>query len=188
MNDMLKKLLCDELCNYKLNFSERDWLIASMTNDPQYMLWKFHKLLRYSEYYYNKYKYSSNRVSRIIFSGLFLMAKKKRNKMGNRLSVDIRENSFEEGLVLFHNNIVVNGHARVGKNCRLHGNNVIGNDGKSAGTPRIGDNVDIGAGAVIIGAIDIADNIKIGAGSVVNKSFTTPGVTLAGIPAREIRK
>ena len=47
--------------------------------------------------------------------------------------------------------------------------------------------MDIGVGATIIGNITIADNIKIGAGAVVTKSFLTPGVTLVGIPAREIK-
>jgi serine O-acetyltransferase len=186
MNNALSAMLKREEERYKENFSNRDWTVARLTNDPQYMLWRYHKLMRCSEHYYNCYKSSINIISKIFYIGLFVCIKKRRNKIGNLLSVDIRENSFQEGLLIYHNNIVVNGHARIGKNCRLHGNNTIGNDGKSSGTPRIGDNVEVGVGAIVIGEIEIANDIKIGAGAVVNKSFTTPGVTLVGIPAKEV--
>lgn len=188
MNSMLHEMLENEKKRYRDNFSERDWIVAGLTNDPQYMLWRFHKQMRISEYYYNCYKNTSGRLKRYIYLLLFISNKKRRNKIGNLLSVDIRENSFQEGLLIYHNNIIVNGHARIGKNCKLHGNNIIGNDGKSSGTPVIGDDVEIGAGAIIIGGIEIADGIKIGAGAVVNKSFTTPGITIVGIPAREVSR
>ena len=44
----------------------------------------------------------------------------------------------------------------------------------------------IGVGVVIIGDVEIADNIVIGANAVVNKSFSEPGITIAGVPARKI--
>ena len=53
--------------------------------------------------------------------------------------------------------------------------------------PHLGNNVDIGYGAVLIGDITIADDIKIGANAVVNKSFTEPGVTIAGVPAKVVK-
>ena len=185
MNREINLLLKKEMEGYKNNFSKRDWLIAGLTNDPQYMLWKYHKRMRIAEYYYNKYK-SSTKLRKGIYCIMFLWKKLKRNNLGNKLSVDIRENSFDEGLVLFHNNIVINGHSVIGKNCKLHGNNIIGNNGRTTETPVIGDNVDIGVGAVIIGAIQLADNIKVGAGAVVIKSFTTSGVTIVGVPAHEV--
>lgn len=90
-------------------------------------------------------------------------------------------------MIIFHTgNIVVNGYSRIGKNCKLHGDNCIGNNGISEATPRIGDRVDIGVGAKIIGDIEIADDIVVGAGAVVNRSFLTPGIVIAGIPAKEI--
>ncbi len=40
------------------------------------------------------------------------------------------EGVFEPGLVIYHSgNIVVNGFARVGEDCQLHGDNCIGNNG-----------------------------------------------------------
>lgn len=175
-----------EQINYMESFSRRDWFLSMMTNDPQFILWKYQKKLRISEEYYNRYKKSKTHIKKIFYASLFLITKARKNRLGNKISVDIRENSVGEGLVLYHNNIIINGHARIGKNCRLHGNNVIGNDGKTFATPRIGNNVDIGAGAVIIGDIEIADDIVIGAGAVVVNSFMTSGKTIVGVPAREI--
>ena len=85
-------------------------------------------------------------------------------------------------------NIVVNGFARIGEMCQLHGDNCIGNNGITLAAPRIGNRVDIGVGAKIIGNIEIADDIVIGAGAVVNKSFKEPGITIGGVPARELKK
>lgn len=70
--------------------------------------------------------------------------------------------------------------------CTLHGDNCIGNNGKTNACPIIGNNVDIGVGAKLIGDIVIADDIVIGAGAVVVSSFTEPGITIGGIPARRI--
>ncbi len=84
-------------------------------------------------------------------------------------------------------NIVVNGKSRIGKNCQLHGSNCIGNDGKTLDAPVIGNNVEVGVGAKIIGGIRIADNIKIGAGAIVVTSFTEPGITIGGVPARRLK-
>ena len=92
-----------------------------------------------------------------------------------------------KGLHIWHyGSIIINGYAKIGENCTLHGQNCIGNNGKSNEAPVIGNNVDIGAGASIIGNIKIADEIVIGAGAVVNKSFFRKGAILVGIPAHEI--
>lgn len=79
---------------------------------------------------------------------------------------------------------MVNGWARIGKDCQLHGDNCIGNNGKSLKAPRLGNRIDIGVGAKIIGDIELADDIVIGAGAVVNKSFLTPGITIGDSSTR----
>ena len=100
------------------------------------------------------------------------------------IGVEIPENVFDEGLIIHHNgNIVVNGSAKVGKNCQLHGDNCIGNVGKENR-----NNVEIGVGAKVIGGITLADNIKIGANAVVTQSFYEDGITLVGIPARKLER
>lgn len=49
------------------------------------------------------------------------------------------------------------------------------------------NNVMMGAGAKVIGNVVIADDIKIAAGAIVVTSFVTPGITLAGIPAKRVK-
>ena len=48
--------------------------------------------------------------------------------------------------------------------------------------------MDIGQNAQILGGITIADGVSIGAGAVVTKSVLIPGVVVAGVPARIIKK
>ena len=109
--------------------------------------------------------------------------------MGNRIGLEIWENSFDKGLVIHHNgSIVVNRNCKIGKNCELHGDNCLGNAGSGPNCPTLGDNVNVGVGAKIIGNIIIADNIKIGANAVVNKSFLEPNITIVGIPAKKVIK
>lgn len=98
-------------------------------------------------------------------------------------------NSFGPGLSIAHyGTIVVNGAARIGKNCRIH---VCVNIGTSKDSndqaPHIGNNVYIGPGAKIFGPIVIADNCIIGANAVVNKDCPVPGTKLLGVPAKEYR-
>ena len=52
--------------------------------------------------------------------------------------------------------------------------------------PTIGNNVIIGSGAQILGPITIGDYARIGANSVVSKDVPS-NVTVAGVPARELR-
>jgi serine O-acetyltransferase len=51
--------------------------------------------------------------------------------------------------------------------------------------PTLQDGVLVGAGAKVLGAITIGKNAKIGANSVVTKDVS-PGVAVAGVPAKEI--
>jgi serine O-acetyltransferase len=62
----------------------------------------------------------------------------------------------------------------------------IGASGGKKDAPIIGDNVYIAPGVKIYGGIEIAEGIAIGANSVVNKSFTEPNITIAGVPAKKI--
>lgn len=175
----LKECLEKEKKYYVSNKSFRIRMVEWAVQDPCVRIWKYQKALRYTEYYY----YQSG-LKKLIF---YTLCRRKKNRLGLKLGIEITEQSFEEGLVIFHTgNIVVNGYSRIGKNCKLHGANCIGNNGVTEETPRIGNNVDIGVGAKIIGGVEIADDIVIGAGAVVNKSFLEPGCIIAGIPARKV--
>lgn len=165
----------NERKNKKGNF--RNFLLY----EHLYLNWKFIKLLRKDEYYTN----NNSGMNKL----MYIIVRRRKNKLARKLGFTIPVNVFAEGLRIWHyGNIVVNGYARVGKNCILHGDNCIGNNGFSTKAPQIGNNVDVGVGAKIIGDIKIADGIVIGANSVVNKSFLEPNVVIAGVPAKVIKK
>lgn len=142
--------------------------------------WRFIKWLRRAEYHKN--------TAGILHKLLYLFCARQKNRIGRIISVEIWENSFGKGLVLHHNgNIVINGGAKIGSNCQLHGDNCIGNSKVESGMPVLGDNVDIGVGAKILGDVTIANGIVIGANAVVTKSFLEENITIAGVPARRIK-
>ena len=151
----------------------------------KYRLWsifQYLKALRKTEYYFN------NKNRNLYFELRYLFAERKKNKIGNKLGLEICNNSVERGLFICHSgSIVINGEARIGKDCILHGDNCIGNDGSNSEAPIIGDNVDIGVGAKIIGDVKIADNIVVGAGAVVVDSFNVARSVIVGVPAKRIK-
>lgn len=151
-----------------------------IVDDPKTRVWKFVKTLRYEGYYHSR--------KGIVNKAIYVFYHRKRNILGRKLGLEIWPETFSEGLRIEHaGNIVVNGHARVGKNCILHGNNCIGNSGLSSHCPVIGDHVRLGVGAKVIGDVALADNIVVAAGAVVVHSFTEPGITVAGVPARKVK-
>lgn len=169
--------------NFLIPENYKEKLIARGVQYPTAVLKKYLYYLRKQEFYVNCAQKSR-------FKGLMgLYFERKKNKLGNKLGIEIGPNCFGKGLSIWHvGSIIVNPAARIGENCTLHGNNCIGNNGRSQAVPRIGNNVDIGYGAVIIGDIDIADNVIIGANSVVNKSILEEGCTVVGIPAKIVKR
>lgn len=108
------------------------------------------------------------------------------DSLSMKLGFSIYAGCFEEGLSIPHRGtIVVNGGARIGKNCRLQEGVNIGSTNRSK-APVIGDNVFIGTGAKVLGDIYVANDVAIGANAVVVKSINEPGTTWGGVPARKI--
>lgn len=145
-------------------------------------VWKFEILLR-------KYEYLLNCKKSIIYKPYFFLIKYRFRKLGMKLGFIIPPNVFGYGLSIAHpGTIVINEHAQIGNNCRIH---VCTNIGTQAGfdnrAPKIGNNVYIGPGAKLFGKITIADGIKIGANAVVNKTFLESNITIAGVPAKNVR-
>ena len=133
-------------------------------------------LLRKTEYYSSR-KY-------LVGMLLFRVFNKRYQRVQLLTGVTIPLGVCDEGLTIYHiGSIVVNGKAKIGRNCCLMNNVNIGSNNGETEAPRIGNNVYIGPGAVIFGDIEIADNCYIGANAVVNKSELTPGTVLLGIPA-----
>jgi len=166
MLDILKK-------EKKLYFkSAKRFIHCWLTNEHEYVIWKYVKLLRKEEKSRGLLKYYYSR---------------RKNKLGVKLGFTIPAGVFSEGLHIYHyGNIVVNGYSKIGRNCKLHGDNCIGNNGITSDAPIIGDNVDIGFGAIVIGKVKIANNVKIGGGCVVVKDILEEGSTYVGIPARRV--
>ena len=111
-------------------------------------------------------------------------------KLGILLNYEIPPFVAGPGLSLAHRGpVIINPHARLGKNCRIHS---CVNIGTAAGTqdqaPVIGDNCYLGPGAKLFGLITIADGTAIAAQAVVNRSNPIRDVTLGGIPAQIISR
>lgn len=95
-----------------------------------------------------------------------------------------------EGFYIGHfGSVVINGKAKVGKNCNVAHNITIGqaNRGKLKGCPTIGDNVWIGAGSVIVGNINIGSNVLIAPNSFVNIDVPEYSLVL-GNPCKVVKK
>lgn len=177
-NASLKEIINQDAKFFK-SFPKHEQVKMFLTNDHFYLIHVFMKYLRKEEYYARK-SGIFNKILEVVYA-------RKKNNLGNKLGFYIKPNSLGAGTVLYHHgNIIINGSARLGLNCKLHGDNCIGNDGKSLAAPILGNNVDVGVGAKIIGGIVIADNVKIGAGAVVTRSCYKEGATLVGVPAKEI--
>lgn len=149
-------------------------------------IWKFEILMRKTEYFKNV---CMNERRGLVKEFIYKIYLYKYKKLSMKLGFSIGLNVFGPGLYIAHyGTIVVNGNARVGKNCWIYpGSNIGANTEGPNDVPTIGDDVYIGPGAKIFGKIKIADNISIGANAVVTKSFETCGVTIAGVPARVIK-
>lgn len=83
--------------------------------------------------------------------------------------------------------VVINPAARIGEDCQIGPKVTIGNRYPHGTAPIIGKNVYIGSGTYI-GGVKIADNVIVGANSVVVKDIEEECVTVAGNPAKIIRR
>lgn len=84
--------------------------------------------------------------------------------------------------------VIINPSSWIGEYCIINTKVTLGNAYPNDGAPKLGKYVYVGSGAFLGGNIEIADFVIIGANSVVVKSILEPGVIVAGVPARIIRK
>ena len=177
----LRRILSEEKLLY---LGRRGWyqeLLRLLKSHPDYYAWKYAKRMRITCYYYGR------RRNNPYYALKYLLSSRRMNALGRKLGIECGENVFDEGLVIYHTQgNVINGNARVGKNCRLYGNNCIGNDGIQSTCPVIGDNVRICVDAKVIGDVRIANHVVVAAGAVVVKSCDIEHAVLAGIPAKVI--
>ena len=95
-----------------------------------------------------------------------------------------------QGIFLDHaTGLVVGETAVIGDDVSLLQDITLGGTGKDSGDrhPKIGRGAMIGAGAKILGNIEIGEQARIAAGSVV-LTPVPPGATVAGVPARIVRR
>jgi serine O-acetyltransferase len=164
-------------------YVEKDWkkrLEQIIVSDWHLKVFRYLVFLRKTELYHNN--------AGIVSKCLYIIFRRKANRLGAKLGIEAWDNTFGKGLTIFHpGNIVVNGMSHIGNNLKLHGSNCIGNSGKSLAAPVIGDNVRLGVGAAVIGDVYIADDVTIAAGAVVVKSCYEKGAVLAGVPAEIVK-
>lgn len=132
--------------------------------------------------------YSLNHQS--LWSKLKLMYySRRKNKLGEKLGIEIGPNIFGRRIKIYHNNIIVNVGAVIGDDCELYGDNCIGNKGSKFNpveAPIVGNGVSFGVGTKAIGKIKIADNVRISSMSLVNKNLDKEGALYGGIPVKLI--
>lgn len=164
--------------------SKKYYLLGKFREENVMQIIKWQRMARITDYYDYLYHTTGSKLHLL----MFVWYAKRRNRLGNKIGLEISTVRVGKGLTVYHYNNVVNPGALIGENLHLHGCNVIGNAGADdLRCPTIGNNVMMGAGAKIIGNVTIADNIKIGAGAVVVTSFTEPGITIGGVPARKLK-
>lgn len=143
------------------------------------LIWKYKIFLRKTEFYTNCGKGIAGKLLKMYY-------KYRYTHLGIRLGYTIPLNVIGSGLSLPHyGTIIINGTAKIGKNCRIMADVCVGSTSGINQAAHIGDNVYIGAGAKIIGNIKISDNVCIGANSVVLKDIKD-SVTVAGAPAKVV--
>lgn len=144
-------------------------------------IWKYQRALRHYEYWLSRPKSILSLLPRVWWHYRY-------HKLSIRLGFEIPPFVAGPGLSLAHRGpVIVNSHARIGRNCRIHsGVNIGSAAGDHNHAPIIGDNCYLGPGAKLFGRIEILDGTAVGANAVVNKSFGAKNITLGGIPARVI--
>lgn len=144
------------------------------------VIWKFQRLLRKAEYLHNC---KSSGLNQIYYK--FIQYRLFRAQVRTGFSIPM--NVFGPGMSISHlGPVVINGFAKVGKNCRVHPFVTIGMDGRNDNVATIGNNVYLSTGAKIIGDIQICDNVVVAANAVVVSSITEENSVVGGVPAKTI--
>lgn len=153
----------------------KEYLTSWITQEDNYLIWKYISYLRREEAAKNKV-------------GAYFWRRKK-NRLGSRLGLQIYANTCARGLHIWHyGSVIISGDAVIGENCTFHGQACIGNDGIDGAAPVLGRGVDVGVGAKIIGGVHLADGVRVGAGAVVVRDCLDENAVLVGVPARVVSK
>ncbi|WP_442858303.1 serine O-acetyltransferase [Arthrobacter sp. SLBN-83] len=134
---------------------------------PPKWRWRYHitqriavfiRLLRICEHYRSK-----TGLGRLIY----FVYRFRFERVSEALGFDIPLGTFAPGLSIAHRGpIIVNGNARVGRNCRIHPGVTIG--AVRGQCPTIGDDVFIGPNVGIYGPINVGNGAVLGPSSLIN--------------------
>jgi serine O-acetyltransferase len=151
---------------------------------PKYMIKKYLYFLRKTEYAVNVLQ-KRGKVITLYGRIIQVYYHYKMRKLSWKLGFQFVENVLGPGVRIYaYGTIIINGNARIGKNCTIYPGVTIG--GKNAGEwPKIGDNCFIGLGAKIIGGISIGDNVTIAPNAVVIKDVVSNSI-VGGVPAKKL--
>lgn len=175
--ELFEYILSDQSCLSWSSLSKKEKLIKFITCDTQYQILRYLKYMRKDEYLEN---IGHNKIDHV----RWIINRRKMNRLGQRLQIELFSSCFGKNLSIYHGGIIVHPSAEFGDGCKLHGHNCIGNNGISGDVPIGGNKIDLGVGACIFGNIVLGNNITIGANAVVNKSVLSNDLTLVGIPAK----
>lgn len=128
-------------------------------------------------------------MSTIFYKLLKIIFFHKLCRLGCKTGIQIGLGTCGEGLTIWHYGpIIVNGKARLGRNCTLYPGVLIGHKSTEGGAAVIGNNVFIGAGTKIIGEVHIGNNVTIGQNCVITKDIPDNAVVVCGAPLRYLNK
>lgn len=146
-------------------------------------IWKYQIILRKYEFWLSQPRSLFAKISTAYYHYQYY-------KQSIRLNFEIPTFVFGAGLSIAHRGpIIVNPHAKIGENCRIHSGVNIGTAaGTQSAAPTLGKNCYIGPGAKLFGPITVADGVVIAAQSVVHRSCAEQDVTLGGVPAKIIAR
>ena len=157
-------------------------LISRFLKKPKYMIYKYIYYMRMAEYTKNVIMKKSAILGKI----LLLYYHYKMRKYSGKLGYQIPENTFGPGLNIYaYGFIIVNPHAKIGKNCTIYPGVVIGGKVEN-GYPIIGDNVFIGASAKVLGGVAVGNNVYIAPNAVVVKDIPDNQI-VGGVPAKTLK-
>lgn len=146
-------------------------------------VYKYLKVLRYCEYYYNN--------SKVLFCKiLYIYYRIRLHQLGLKYNIRIPINVCGYGLTIYHlaggGGCLVNAR-KVGNYCKLQTGVLLGNTNHTENEkPIIGDNVGFGPGAKVLGKVTIGDNCFIAANAVVVKDMPANAI-IGGVPAKIIK-
>lgn len=126
----IKKL--HEILEYEENMyrqymypSKIDFLLGRVKKENVTKIMRWQHIARITDYHDYQYHTTGSKWHLL----MYLWYIRKRNRLGNKMGLEISTELIGKGLKIYHFNNVINSGAVIGENLHLHGCNVIGNAG-----------------------------------------------------------